>query len=58
MNRFENREYLDQVVNNSIRNIRKGKTLDRELMDAGYSLYLTAEEMQTLRTAICEKEGL
>lgn len=58
MNRFENQDYLDQVVSNSIRNIRKGKTLDRELMDAGYSLYLTTEEMQTLRTAICEKEVL
>lgn len=58
MNRFENQEYLDQVVSNSIRNIRKGKTLDRELMDAGYSLYLNTEEMQTLRTAICEKEVL
>ena len=58
MNRFENQDYLDQVVRNSIRNIRKGKTLDRELMDAGYSLYLITEEMQTLRTAICEKEVL
>lgn len=54
MNRFNNREYLDQTVSNSIRNIKKGKSITKELVDTGYSLYLTTEEMQTLRIAIEE----
>lgn len=58
-NRFKhNREYLAQVVDNSIKNIKKGKTLYKELMDTGYSLYLTTEEMQTLETAIKSKLGV